>query len=391
MTEADGPHGPESLPTLRAELRERSKELGYLHQATRLINTRGEPRDILRGVLELLPSAMYYPELAGARLCLGPLELRTRGYEQSELSLRADFSLEGGGDGFVEVCYAPAPPTLPAFLEEEQSLLGSLAELLRGHFELMRAETDYQRLMLADAEQQSALSENRATEQFLSTVSHELRASLDVMLGWVQVLKQGTADPARTARGLQIVEHNILLQSKLVTALLDPSCVDASKLQLDLAELDLAELVGWALDGQRPAAEAKQLDLSAQLGRVGSVRGDQRRLERAVHEVLANAVQFTPGGGSIRVVLDQDGSDARLVVTDTGIGIAPELVPLVGSPRAGGASPDSPGKSPGLGLSIARQSIEAHGGTLSVQSRRRAPGTTIEIRLPLRAHDAPAR
>jgi len=141
MPDPDALQGPESLPTIRSELRERSKELGFLHHATRLIHTRGEPRDTLRAVLELLPSAMCYPELAGARLCLGPLELRTQGYAQSKLSLRAEFAVAGQGSGFVEVCYATPPPSGPTFLEEEQSLLGSLAELLRGHFELLRAET----------------------------------------------------------------------------------------------------------------------------------------------------------------------------------------------------------------------------------------------------------
>lgn len=139
MPDTDGPEGPESLPALRSELRERSKELGFLHHATRLLHTRGEPRDTLRAVLELVPGAMCYPELAGARLVVDALELRTQGYRQSELCLRAEFPV-GGVTGFVEVCYATKPPSGPAFLEEEKSLLGSLAELLRAHFEIPRAE-----------------------------------------------------------------------------------------------------------------------------------------------------------------------------------------------------------------------------------------------------------
>src|SRR3954470_6429528 len=109
-------------PTLRLELQERNKEWRFLPHATHLLNMRGEPRDILRAVLELLPSAMCYPELAGARLSLGPLEIRTQGYEGSDLSLRAEFGVAGEGNGMVEVCYTRAPPTGPVFLEEEQSL-----------------------------------------------------------------------------------------------------------------------------------------------------------------------------------------------------------------------------------------------------------------------------
>jgi len=219
MPEPEGLEGPDSLRSIRSELCERSKELGFLHHVTRLIHTRGEPRDTLRAVLELLPSAMCYPELAGARLCLGPLELQTQGYVQSKLSLRAEFAVGDQGKGFVEVCYASAPPSGPTFLEEEQSLLGSLAELLRGHFELMQAETDYQRLMQAEAAQQSALSDSRGTDRFLGTVA-ALRSSLDVMFGSVQVLKQDTRDPDQTRRTIETLERNITLAGKLVEELL---------------------------------------------------------------------------------------------------------------------------------------------------------------------------
>jgi signal transduction histidine kinase len=379
-------HTEESLPTLRAELRERNKELGFLHHATRLINMRGEPRDILRAVLELLPSAMCYPELAGARLCLGPLEIRTRGYEPSDLCLRAEFSVTGEGSGSVEVCYAHAPPSTPVFLEEEQSLLGSLAELLRGHFERRRAEAAYQRLLQAEAEQQSAISENRAKDQFLGTVSHELRSSLHVMLGWVQVLRQGTQDPNVLARGLQILERNVTLQARLVEDLLDLSRISSGKLQLDWGQIDLTELVGFAVDAKRPSAEAKQLQLSAQLERVGYVLGDAQRLQQVVYNVLGNAIKFTPSEGRIHVALSVDGADARLVVQDTGIGIDAALLPHVFERfrQADAVKPSRHGGL-GLGLPIARHLIELHHGTISVRSQRPAPGTTIEIRLPLQA------
>ena len=213
MADPNGLQEQESLP---AQLRERSKELGFLHQATRLLHARGEPHDILRAVLELLPSAMCYPELAGARLCLGSLEVQTRDYEPSDLSLRAEFDVEGEGNGLVEVCYAQPPPTLPVFLEEEQSLLGSLAELLRGQFELMRAKTAHQRLLQAEAAKRATVSENSAKDQLLSALARELRFSLQVTLGWIQDLKQGARDPELGARGLQILEQQVTLQSKLV-------------------------------------------------------------------------------------------------------------------------------------------------------------------------------
>jgi len=362
MPDPDGFQGPESLPTLRSELRERSKELGFLHHATRLIHTHGEPRDTLRAVLEFLPSAMCYPELAGARLSLGPLEIRTQGYEQSELSLRAEFGVAGEGNGFVEVCYASAPPTGPVFLEEEQSLLGSLAELLRGHFE-------------------------RSRDQLISSVlSHELRSSLDVALDWFQVLKQATRDPELSARALQILERNLALQAKLVDDLLDPSWISSSKLALGSLRLDLAELVGFAIDAKRPAAKAKQLELAAQLDRVGYVLGDPQRLQQVVYAVLGHAIQGTPSGGRIAVTLTEERSNARLVVEDSGG--ASELLPQVLERLRVAVA--QPGRGGALGLSLARQLIEHHGGTLSVLSHQPGTGTSIEILLPLQAQNPSA-
>jgi len=102
-------------------------------------------------------------------------------------------------------------------------LLGSLAELLKGHFGRMRAEASYQRLLKTEAERQWALSDHRAKDQYLSTISHELRSSLHVTLSWVHALKQGSQDPSMTARGLELLERNITLQAKLVDDLIDLS------------------------------------------------------------------------------------------------------------------------------------------------------------------------
>jgi signal transduction histidine kinase len=373
---------------LRAELQERQKELSFLHHATRLSSMRGEPRDILRAMLELLPSAMRYPELAGARLSLGTLEITTSGYESSPLILHADFDVDDGERGFVEVCYAPSPgsATPPLFLDEERSLLMSLGQLLKGYFERVRAEVAYERLMRAEAAEQSALSENQAKDRFLSTVSHELRSSLHVMLGWIQVLRQGPAPAEVTARGLEILERNVTLQAKLIEDLMDLSRIISDKLELDRRRVDLAELVGFAVDATRPAADAKHLQLSSDLESVGHVLGDQQRLQQVVYNLLGNAVKFTPAGGRIHVGLTRQGSSARLIVSDTGIGIDSELLPHVFE-RFRQAESSKKGRSSGLGLGlpIARHLVELHQGTIAVRSQRPEPGTTFEIRLPLEA------
>lgn len=382
MVDPVGPKRPEdSVAALRADLLERSKELGFLHHAARLLDMRGESRDILRAVVELLPSAMSYPELACARLALGPLEITTSGHEGSGVNLRVE--LEGQSPpGFIEVCYASTPGApAPAFLADERSLLVSLAHLLNGYLERVRAS---ERLREVEAMEQSALAENRAKDQFLSTVSHELRSSLHVMLGWVQMLREGSTTPEMTARGLQILERNVSLQAKLVEDLMDLSRIISGKLELDRRRLNLAELVGFAVDATRPAAIAKQLQLSAELDPVGYLLGDQQRLQQVVYNLLGNAVKFTPSGGSIHVELRRTAARAVLRVQDSGVGIDSALLPQVFE-RFKQAEGAKKGRNSGLGLGlpIARHLVELHQGTITVRSQPPEPGTTFEIQLPL--------
>jgi signal transduction histidine kinase len=375
----DDPTPASNEPDLRAELQERNKELSFLHHASLLINMRGEPRDILRAALELLPSAMKHPELASARLSLGQLQMSTSEHDGMGPSIRAEFDVESS-TGRVEVCYASAPTAAaaPEFLEEERSLLNSFAQLLKGYFERARA---YERLVQVKAAEQSARSESRAKDEFLSTVSHELRSSLHVMLGWVRVLQEGTAD---SARGLQILERNVLLQAKLIEDLMDLSRIISGKLELDRHPLDLAELVEFAVDAARPAADTKQLQLTAEVERVGRVSGDQQRLQQVVYNLLGNAVKFTPAGGRVHVELARQGSRARLLVQDSGVGIDSALLPHVFERfrQASGATKARNGGL-GLGLPIAKHLVELHDGTISVRTHGTEPGTTFEISLPL--------
>jgi signal transduction histidine kinase len=384
MPDSDDPRNG-SGSELSVELQERRKELSFLHHVTRLIHMRGEPRDILRAALELLPSAMQHPERACARLSLGAIEIFTRGYASSDLNLRAEFDADASNIGFVEVCYAPAPSpaSQPSFLDEERMLLVSFAQLLKGFFERTRA---CQRLIQVEAAEQSAVSENRAKDQFLGNVSHELRSSLHVMLGWIQLLREGSPSPDVTARGLEILQRNVSLQAKLIEDLMDLSRIISGKLELECRRIDLAELIGFAVDAIRPAADAKQLQVSAELEPVGHVFGDQQRLQQVVYNLLGNAIKFTPAGGRVYVGLIRQGSLARIVVQDTGIGIDSALLPHVFE-RFSQAEGAKKGRTSGLGLGlpIARHLVELHHGTIVARSGRPEPGTTFEITLPLEA------
>jgi signal transduction histidine kinase len=391
MAESDENRRQDGESALRTALQERNKELSFLHHASRIINMRGDPRDIARAAIELLPSAMCHPERACARLALGELEVSTHGYEPSDLCVRAEFDVNATMTGFVEICYTPASDQGPqlAFLDEERLLLQSFAQLMKAYFERVRGELATERLMHVETSEQVALSESRAKDQFLSTVAHELRSSLHVMLGWVQVLREKSTSAEMTGRGLQILERNVTLQAKLIEDLMDLSRIISGKLELDRRPLDLAELVGFAVDAARPAADAKHLHLSAELEPVGNVLGDQQRLQQVVYNLLGNAVKFTPAGGGVHVRLTLQGATGKeakacLQVRDTGAGIDSAFLPHVFE-RFRQADTQRKGRSSGLGLGlpIARHLVELHQGTISVSRNEPDPGTTFEVCLPL--------
>jgi two-component system CheB/CheR fusion protein len=253
---------------------------------------------------------------------------------------------------------------------------------LKSYFERVSAQVIGSRLAEAQAAERAARAADRAKDDFMGNVAHELRATLHVMRGWIQILKQGPNDQQVASRGLAILERNVLLQAKLIEDLLDLSRITSGKLELDLRSLDLAELVGYAVDATRPAAAAKSLELKSDLQPVGEVLGDQQRLQQVVYNVLGNAVKFTPAGGSIQVRLRNLGSHAEISVEDSGLGIEPELLPHVFDRLRQGSSP-ARRSGLGLGLAIARHLVERHHGTISAASDGPGLGTTFRILLPL--------
>ncbi len=380
-------HQPIPPPSteLERKLRERIKELNFLHHTARLLNMRGEPHDILAALIELLPTACQAPELATARIELGDLVIEAEGHRTTPWCMRVQFqvTLERPRRGFVEVCYASAPEWGPeSFLPEEHALLESCAELLESYFDRTSAAQISSRLAEAEAAALAARAADRAKDAFLGNVAHELRSSLHVMRGWIQILRQGPGDPTVLARGLSILERNVLLQAKLIEDLLDLSRITSGKLELELRWLDLTDLVGYAVDAARPSAAAKSIELESELEPVGDVQGDQQRLQQVVYNVLGNAVKFTPAGGRIEVQLRKLGSHAELSVKDSGPGIEPELLPHVFDRLRQGSSPGRRGGL-GLGLAIARHLVELHHGSITAASEGQGTGATFRVLIPL--------
>jgi PAS domain S-box-containing protein len=221
---------------------------------------------------------------------------------------------------------------------------------------------------------------NRTKDEFLATLSHELRTPLNAVMGWTQMLRNGSAP---LDRGLGAVERSASTLKQLVDDLLDTSSIVSGKLQVAMGPVDLAQVVRDALDAVRAAADAKRIGIAGRgIDYPAWARGDAARLQQAVVNLLSNAVKFTPEEGKVDVTLDVEGSRVVLRVRDTGIGIDPALLPRVFERYVQGEAPASPRRGLGLGLAIAKQVVDAHDGTLTAESDGLMRGATFTLSLP---------
>jgi signal transduction histidine kinase len=241
------------------------------------------------------------------------------------------------------------------------------------------------------AEQNTQLRElDHAKDEFVALVSHELRTPLTSIIGYLEMVLEEDAEPLTDGQRqfLTTVGRNVERLATLVNELLFLVQADAGRLQLTLAEADINELLVEATEAAQPAANAKQIELTLEAGRLAPAVCDRRRIAQLVDNLISNAVKFTPQGGQVEVKAAQDGSAIALSVTDTGIGIpADELPRLFGRFfRASSATSNAiPGT--GLGLAISQAIAQAHNSTITVQSTL-AQGTTF--RLLLAAGNEPA-
>ncbi|OWY67578.1 ATPase [cyanobacterium TDX16] len=226
---------------------------------------------------------------------------------------------------------------------------------------------------------------SQTKDQFLSIVSHELRNPLNSMLGWSQLLRRRKFDAAQTVRALETIEKSAKSQVKLVEDLLDISSIIAGKLRLNTSSIALASAIDAAIAIVRLSADAKNIQLEFQDdSEPVMVLGDAERLEQIVWNLLSNAIKFTPSGGRIIVKLDQIDSLAQIQVCDTGQGISADFLPYVFERfRQADSSKTRAQGGLGLGLSIVRQLVELHGGTVHAASPGVGQGTTMTVRLPL--------
>jgi len=222
-------------------------------------------------------------------------------------------------------------------------------------------------------------------DEFLATLSHELRTPLHAIQGWAGLLRERRARPEDYERGLETIERNVRLQVQIVNDLLDMSRIISGKIHLEVQPVYLHDIVNNAIEAVRQSAAAKAIRIQAILdSRIGLVRGDPSRLHQVLWNLLSNAVKFTPKGGRIQVVLERVNSHVEISVEDNGIGIPAEFLPHVFDRfRQADATTSRRYGGLGLGLSIVKNLLELHGGTVRVKSPGENQGSTFIVSLPI--------
>ncbi len=226
---------------------------------------------------------------------------------------------------------------------------------------------------------------NRAKDEFLATLSHELRTPMTSILGWTALLAAGTLDETTRNEGLSTIHRSAKAQAQLIDDVLDVSRMITGKLRLTIEPVDMESVLRAALTAFVPAAEAKELrlrmDFQPGLLYLG---GDPARLQQVFWNLLSNAVKFTPSGGRIDVRLFSHDSNVVVEVQDTGVGIRPDFLLYAFdrfAQQEGGTIRHHGGM--GIGLSIAKQLVELHGGTISVASEGQGLGATFTVTIPV--------
>jgi signal transduction histidine kinase/ActR/RegA family two-component response regulator len=245
-----------------------------------------------------------------------------------------------------------------------------------------------QRTQLLESEQAARSEAERASrlkDEFVATLSHELRTPLSAILGWAHILREPNLQPEQVTAGVEVIERNARAQAQIIEDLLDMSRIIAGQIRLDVQQVELKDVLDSALATVRPAAEARGIRLHTVFDtKVGPVRGDPQRIQQIVWNLLSNAIKFTPRDGRVQVALERVNSHVEISVSDTGQGIKPEFLPHVFDRfRQADGSTTRRHSGLGLGLSIVKQLVELHGGTIRAKSGGPDQGSTFIVELPV--------
>lgn len=225
----------------------------------------------------------------------------------------------------------------------------------------------------------------RIKEEFLATVSHELRSPLNAILGWTQLINKPKVSPEHLQKGLTTIEKNVRIQVQLIEDLLDMSRVTSGKLQLEFQPIELLTVINDAVEAVQPSAELKGIKIETHLSSAPfPVRIDSGRMQQVLWNLLSNSIKFSQSGSKILVTATRDPKHVEVSIEDNGIGISPEVLPHIFE-RFRQADPSITRKHGGLGLGLAISNyiVQHHEGTLIAKSDGLGKGATFTLRLPL--------
>jgi PAS domain S-box-containing protein len=362
---------------------------------------------LLGAITASTPDLIFAKDRDGRMLLVNPAWLKATGKTEADVLGRQaiDFvrdpddarrsaeeerrTIETGESSIVEETFSGTGRTYlvtKSPLRDAQSGIVGLIGVATDITERKRAERELQNLVVTEQRlREEAERANRAKDEFLAIVSHELRSPLNALRGWGYLLASTRPlDPALVERATGAIKRSVEHQARLIDDLLDTARIMSGKLTLEHRPLNLVEVVHAALDVVRPMAAAKQVDLRVASDHpVVTIEGDAGRMQQVVTNLLSNAIKFTPENGSVETTVRLAGDRVQLAVRDNGIGIAPEFLPHVfdrftqadssTTRRAGGL---------GIGLTLVRHLVELHGGGIRAESDGVGAGATFTLELP---------
>jgi signal transduction histidine kinase len=333
-----------------------------------------------RELFDVFPDNPNDPAASGTRNLRASLETVLRTAAPHSMPVQKYDIRRPGSEEFEERYWKPL--NSPVVIDGEVAYIIHSVEDVTS---LVRLEHMKDENELAAGELQSMRAADRAKDEFIAIISHELRTPMTSILGWTRMLALGGLDEQTTREALDALERSTLAQAKLIEDLLDESRIASGKLRLELRGLDLRTVLSNAISQARPAAEAKQISIAVDCGDDRyDVFADPARLQQAIGNLLGNAIKFTGEGGALTVRLRREGVEGVIDIGDSGQGIPPALLPHIFERfRQGDGSTAERQSGLGLGLSITRHIVEMHGGSVIASSGGEGKGATFTVRLPL--------